>query len=149
MSSPSLTLPSQERPVRRRLLEILGALTIAATYIYLVLNQPTDITGGPGSASALVALSGFLAGAVLLIIAVLPTLPASTLVLIPVVLVLNIVLGQFVRSTVGPLYLDAVRSLLVGRRQGRQVEQAEYRPRREQRDAEPAEQRDDQQQPVE
>jgi energy-coupling factor transport system substrate-specific component len=114
MSSPSLTLPSQERPAaRRRLLEILGALAIAATYAYLVLNQPADITGGPGSASALIALTGFLAGAVLLIIAVLPTLPASTLVLIPVALVLNIVLGQFVGSTLVPFYLDAIGTVLI------------------------------------
>jgi energy-coupling factor transport system substrate-specific component len=114
MSSPSLTLPSQERPAaRRRLLEILGALAIAATYAYLVLNQPADITGGPGSASALIALSGFLAGAVLLIVAVLPTLPASTLVLIPVALVLNIVLGQFVGSTLVPFYLDAIGTVLI------------------------------------
>jgi energy-coupling factor transport system substrate-specific component len=114
MSSPSLTLPSQERPAaRRRLLEILGALAIAATYVYLVLNQPADITGGPGSASALIALTGFLAGAVLLIIAVLPTLPASTLVLIPVALVLNIVLGQFVGSTLVPFYLDAIGTVLI------------------------------------
>ena len=114
MSSPSLTLPSQERPAaRRRLLEILGALAIAATYVYLVLNQPADITGGPGSASALIALTGFLAGAVLLIVAVLPTLPASTLVLIPVALVLNIVLGQFVGSTLVPFYLDAIGTVLI------------------------------------
>lgn len=114
MSSPSLTLPSQERPAaRRRLLEILGALAIAATYVYLVLNQPADITEGPGSASALIALTGFLAGAVLLIVAVLPTLPASTLVLIPVALVLNIVLGQFVGSTLVPFYLDAIGTVLI------------------------------------
>ncbi|TQJ36219.1 ECF transporter S component [Arthrobacter sp. SLBN-122] len=114
MSSPSLTLPSQERPAaRRRLLEILGALAIAATYVYLVLNQPADITGGPGSASALIALTGFLAGAVLLIVAVLPTLAASTLVLIPVALVLNIVLGQFVGSTLVPFYLDAIGTVLI------------------------------------
>ncbi|MFP5313423.1 MAG: ECF transporter S component [Actinomycetes bacterium] len=114
MSSPSLTLPSQERPAaRRRVLEILGALAIAATYAYLVLNQPADIAGGPGSASALIALTGFLAGAVLLIAAVLPTLPASTLVLIPVALVLNIVLGQFVGSTLVPFYLDAIGTVLI------------------------------------
>ncbi|MEE9095668.1 ECF transporter S component [Pseudarthrobacter phenanthrenivorans] len=114
MSSSSLTLPAQERPAaRRRLLEILGALAIAATYVYLVLNQPADITGGPGSASALIALTGFLAGAVLLIVAVLPTLPASTLVLIPVALVLNIVLGQFVGSTLVPFYLDAIGTVLI------------------------------------
>lgn len=115
MSSPSLTLPSQAPAAarRRRLLEILGALAIAATYVYLVLNQPADITGGPGSAAALVALSGFLAGAVLLIVAVLPTLPASTVVLIPVALVLNIVLGQFVGSTLVPFYLDAIGTVLI------------------------------------
>lgn len=114
MSSPSLTLPSRERPAgRRRILEILGALAIAATYVYLVLNQPAAITGGPGSASALIALTGFLAGAVLLIAAVLPTLPASTLVLIPVALVLNIVLGQFVGSTLVPFYLDAIGTVLI------------------------------------
>jgi energy-coupling factor transport system substrate-specific component len=95
MSSPSLTLPPHTPATarNRRLLEVLGALALAGTYIYLVLNQPADITGGPGSAAALIALSGFLAGAVLLIVAVLPTLPVSTLVLIPVALVLNIVLG--------------------------------------------------------
>ena len=115
MSSPSLTLPSQTPATtrNRRLLETLGALAIAGTYIYLVLNQPADITGGPGSASALIALSGFLVGAVLLIIGVLPTLPVSTLVLIPVALVLNIVLGQFVGSTLVPFYLDAIGTVLI------------------------------------
>jgi energy-coupling factor transport system substrate-specific component len=79
MSLPSLTLPPQSPASARtrRLLEILGALAIAGTYIYLVLNQPADIAGGPGSAAALIALSGFLVGAVLLILAVLPTRPGS------------------------------------------------------------------------
>jgi energy-coupling factor transport system substrate-specific component len=115
MSSPSLTLPPQTPATarNRRLLEILGAVAIAGTYIYLVLNQPADITGGPGSASALIALSGFLVGAVLLIIGVLPTLPVSTLVLIPVALVLNIVMGQFVGSTLVPFYLDAIGTVLI------------------------------------
>ncbi|AUZ34375.1 glycosyl transferase family 9 [Arthrobacter sp. PGP41] len=115
MSSHSLTLPSPAPAAarKRRLLEILGALAIAGTYVYLVLNQPADITGGPGSASALIALSGFLVGAVLLIVAVLPTLPASTVVLIPVALVLNIVLGQFVGSTLVPFYLDTIGTVLI------------------------------------
>jgi energy-coupling factor transport system substrate-specific component len=115
MSSHSLTLPSTSPAAarKRRLLEILGALAIAGTYLYLVLNQPADITGGPGSASAMIALSGFLAGAILLIVAVLPALPTSTLVLIPVALVLNIVLGQFVGSTLVPFYLDAIGTVLV------------------------------------
>ena len=61
----------------------------------------------------MIALSGFLVGAVLLIVAVLPTLPVSTLVLIPVALVLNIVLGQFVGSTLVPFYLDAIGTVLI------------------------------------
>ena len=51
MSSHSLTLPSTSPAAarKRRLLEILGAVAIAGTYVYLVLNQPADITGGPAS----------------------------------------------------------------------------------------------------
>ena len=51
MSSPSLTLPphTPANTRNRRLLEILGALAIAGTYVYLVLNQPADITGGPAA----------------------------------------------------------------------------------------------------
>ena len=77
MSQPSLTLPTpgQKAGRNRRLLEILGAAAIAGTFIYLVLTQPADIAGGLGSVSALVALGGFLLGAVLLIVGVLPTLP--------------------------------------------------------------------------
>ncbi len=115
MSSSSLTLPASGRAARRgrRLLEILGGVAIAATYVYLVLAQPTDITNGLSSGSTLLALSGFLLGAVLLIAGILPTLPTSTLVLIPVALVLNIVLGQFVGSTLVPFYLDSIGTVLI------------------------------------
>lgn len=115
MSSSSLTLPATPPAAlrKRRILEILGAAAIAATYVYLVLNQPADIASGPGSAAALIALSGFLVGAILLVLAVLPTLPTSTVVLIPVALVLNIVMGQFVGSTLVPFYLDAIGTVLI------------------------------------
>ncbi len=115
MSSSSLTLPASGQAARRnrRLLEILGGAAIAATYIYLVLAQPTDITNGLSSGSTLLALSGFLLGSVLLIVGVLPTLPTSTLVLIPVALVLNIVLGQFIGSTLVPFYLDSIGTVLI------------------------------------
>ena len=70
MSQPALTItaPGQAAGRRRRLLEIAGAAAIAATYIFLVLTQPADIANGPASFSALVALGGFLLGAVLLIV---------------------------------------------------------------------------------
>ena len=115
MSQPSLTLPPTDRKAvrRRRVLELLGAAAIAATFVFLVLTQPADIAGGLGSVSSLVALGGFLLGALLLIVGVLPTLPTSTVVLIPVALVLNIVLGQFVGSTLVPFYLDAIGTVLI------------------------------------
>ena len=80
MSQQSLILPAPgQRTARgRRLLEVLGAVSIAATFIFLVLTQPADITNGLASGSTLVALGGFLLGAILLIIGVLPTLPTST-----------------------------------------------------------------------
>src|SRR6478609_6519129 len=115
MSQPALTIiaPGQAAGRRRRLLEIAGAAAIAATYIFLVLTQPADIANGPASFSALVALGGFLLGAVLLIVAVLPALPTSTVVLIPVALVLNVVLGQLMGSTGLPFYIDAIGTVLI------------------------------------
>ncbi|MDQ1057980.1 energy-coupling factor transport system substrate-specific component [Arthrobacter globiformis] len=115
MSQPSLTLPPTDRKAvrRRRLLELLGAVAIAATFIFLVLTQPADIAGGLGSVSSLVALGGFLLGALLLIVGVLPTLPTSTVVLIPVALVLNIVLGQLMGTSGLPFYLDSIGTVLI------------------------------------
>jgi len=119
MSQQPLTLPAtgprdgEPRGRRRLLLEVSGAVAIAATYVYLVLTQPVELADGPTSASALVALGGFLLGAVLLLVAVLPTLPTSTLVLMPVAIVLNVVLGQLIGTTGLPFYIDAVGTVLV------------------------------------
>ncbi|MGY2747045.1 ECF transporter S component [Pseudarthrobacter sp. O4] len=122
MSPQSLTIPgsgpgsdpySGHPAGRRRLLELAGAAAIAATYIFLVLTQPADIANGPASFSALVALGGFLLGAVLLIVAVLPVLPTSTVVLMPVALILNVVLGQLMGSTGLPFYFDAIGTVLI------------------------------------
>ena len=120
MSQQSLTLPATgtgpgaARARRsRRLLELAGAAAIAATYIFLVLSQPADIANGPAGFSALVALGGFLLGAVLLIAAALPVLPTSTLVLMPVALVLNVVLGQLMGTTGLPFYFDAIGTVLI------------------------------------
>ena len=59
------------------------------------------------------ALGGFLLGAVLLIAAALPALPTSTLVLMPVALVLNVVLGQLMGTTGLPFYVDAIGTVLI------------------------------------
>ena len=124
MSQQSLTLPATGTGTghgagtakgrrNRRLLELAGAAAIAATYIFLVLTQPTDIADGPASFSALVALGGFLLGAGLLLAAALPVLPTSTLVLMPVALVLNVVLGQLMGTTGLPFYFDAIGTVLI------------------------------------
>ena len=49
----------------------------------------------------------------LLIAAVLPVLPTSTLVLMPVALVLNVVLGQLMGTTGLPFYFDAIGTVLI------------------------------------
>jgi len=120
MSQQPLTLPDAGSrngtggaPRRRRLLEIAGAAAIAATYVFLVLTQPVELADGLASFSALVALGGFLLGAVLLLVAVLPVLPTSTLVLMPVAIVINVVLGQLMGSTGLPFYLDAIGTVLI------------------------------------
>ncbi|MDY3126829.1 MAG: ECF transporter S component [Corynebacterium sp.] len=92
---------------------VAGALIVAATWIYLVLVRPTDWDSVAGSTEALITLGGYLLGAVLLLAGTIPALPARTIALIPVALVLNIVIGQFVGSIGLPLYLDSVGTVLV------------------------------------
>jgi energy-coupling factor transport system substrate-specific component len=119
--STSLTLPSAGRAagLRARLLPLAGAAIIAATYLMLVLFQPAEAAAGLGSWQAITAFAGYLAGALLLLAGVLPQLPAPVVAVIPVGLVLNIVLGQFVGSTLVPLYLDSIGTVLVGFLAGR------------------------------
>ena len=93
-----------------------GGLLIAATWLYLVLVRPTDWESVGGSTEALITLVGYVAGTIALLVGVLPTLPARTIAIIPVALVLNILLGQVTGSFVVPLYLDAVGTVLVADR---------------------------------
>lgn len=97
----------------RLALSWVGALLIAATWLYLVLVRPTEWDSIGGSSEALITLVGYVGGAVLLIAGILPRLTARDLGLIPVALVINIVVGQIVGSTGLPLYLDSVGTMLV------------------------------------
>ncbi|ANE04979.1 glycosyl transferase family 9 [Corynebacterium crudilactis] len=96
-----------------QLMVALGGLLIAATWLYVVLVRPTDWESVGGSTEALITLVGYVGGTIALLIGVLPTLPARTIAIIPVALVLNILLGQVVGSIGIPLYLDAVGTVLV------------------------------------
>lgn len=101
------------QPFRSHLLTAAGALLIAGTWLYLVLIRPTDWESVGGSTEALITLSGYVGGTILLLAGTLPHLPARTIAIIPVALALNILLGQVVGSIGVPLYLDAVGTVLV------------------------------------
>ena len=90
-----------------------GGLLIAATWLYLVLVRPTDWESVGGSTEALITLVGYVAGTIALLVGVLPTLPARTIAIIPVALVLNILLGQVTDSVFVPLYLNSVGTVFV------------------------------------
>ena len=106
MSQLSLT------PARKAMV-IAGALIVAATWIYLVLLRPTDWESVAGSTEALITLAGYLVGAALLLAGTVPALPARTIAIIPVALVLNIVVGEIIGSIGVPLYIDSVGTILV------------------------------------
>ncbi|MDK7138621.1 ECF transporter S component [Corynebacterium simulans] len=106
MSQLSLT------PARKAMV-LAGGLLVAATWIYLVLVRATSWESVAGSTEALITLGGYVGGAVLLLAGTLPVLPARTIAIIPVALVLNIVVGEIIGSIGVPLYLDAVGTILV------------------------------------
>ena len=106
MSQLSLT------PARRTLV-VIGGLLVLFTWLYLVLARPTDWESVAGSSSALITLGGYVGGAVLLLAGSVPSLPARTIAVIPVALVLNIVVGEIVGTIGLPLYLDSVGTVLV------------------------------------
>ncbi|AMO90573.1 hypothetical protein AWU68_0263 [Corynebacterium simulans] len=106
MSQLSLT------PARKAIV-LAGGLLVAATWIYLVLVRPTSWESVAGSTEALITLGGYVGGAVFLLAGTLPVLPARTIAIIPVALVLNIVVGEIIGSIGVPLYLDAVGTILV------------------------------------
>lgn len=96
----------------------LAVLIIAATWLTLVISQPTDSNWDSlaDSRSSTIALVGFLVPAILALIAIVPQLPVRTLSLIPVALALNIITGQVI-GTMGlplPLYMDSIGTVLVG-----------------------------------
>lgn len=90
-----------------------GALFIAATWVFVVVARPTDWSSVGASSQALITLGGYVMGAVLLLVATVPALPARLVSMIPVALVLNIVVGQIIGSVGIPLYLDSTGTVLV------------------------------------
>lgn len=97
----------------RRMLATVGVVFIVLTWIFLVFARPTEWETVTGSAAGFTTLVGYFFGAACLLVATLPGLPARTIAVIPIALVLNIVIGQIVGSVGIPLYLDSVGTVLV------------------------------------
>lgn len=97
----------------RRVLVALGALIIAATWLYFVLVRPADWDQVTGSGPGITLLAGYGVGTLLLLVAIVPVLPARTLGLIPIAIIINSVIGEIVGSIGLPLYLDSVGTVLV------------------------------------
>ncbi|MDO4631494.1 MAG: ECF transporter S component [Corynebacterium sp.] len=91
----------------------IGMAVVFATWLYLVVTRPTDWESVGGSTPALITLGGYVLGALLLLSASLPALPARVIAIIPAALVLNIVIGQITGSAAIPLYLDSVGTILI------------------------------------
>ena len=112
---------SAGRKTGRRVMAVLGTLILVATYATLVITQPTQVAEGLGQGVSLLTFAAYLIAAVLLLLAVLPELPVATLTLIPVALALNILLGQFVGSSLIPFYVDAIGTAIIGFLAGRRA----------------------------
>lgn len=117
---PSLVRPrSSGRSPLQRAFIVLGTALIAAIYLGTVVTQPADAAIGATNLPATVLFIGYLVAALFLLAGTLPGLPVGVIVLIPVGLVLNILLGQFVGSSLVPLYLDSMGTILIAFLAGR------------------------------
>ncbi len=110
---PHSTNGADSRRARNIAFVILGALIVVATYLYLVIGRPTEIADTSTSHASLIAIGGYVVGAVFLAVGSIHRLPTTTVALIPVAIALNIVVGQIV-SVIGlPVYLDSIGTVLV------------------------------------
>lgn len=111
--SSTATTPADSKKTRNRIFIALGTIIIVATYLYLVLGQPTEIAENTFSQSGLIAIVGYVLGAILLAVGAIHRLPTATVAMVPVAIALNIVVGQLV-SVIGiPVYMDSIGTVLV------------------------------------
>lgn len=113
MSQPSPARSADSRRGRNALLIALGAVIVVATYLYLVLGRPADVAESSTSQASLIAIAGYVIGAVLLAAGSIHRLPTATIAMVPVAIALNIVVGQIVAVLGLPVYLDSIGTVLV------------------------------------
>jgi energy-coupling factor transport system substrate-specific component len=114
MSTPATQSAVDPHRTRNRVFVAVGGLVIAATYLYLVLFQPTEIAEGGLGQSSLIAIVGYVLGALLIAVGAIHRLPTATIALVPVAIAVNIVVGQIATSLGLPVYLDSIGTILVG-----------------------------------
>jgi len=106
--------PVEANKVRNRAFVAIGAVVIIATYLYLILGQPTEFAEGDFGQASLIAIIGYLLGSVLIAAGTIHRLPTTTIALVPVAIAVNIVVGQIAASLGLPIYLDSIGTILVG-----------------------------------
>ncbi|MGB4136354.1 MAG: ECF transporter S component [Microbacterium sp.] len=111
--STTSTKPADPHRVRNIVLVTIGSVIIVATYLYLALGQPAGVADSSTSPAALVAIAGYVIGAVLLAAGSIHRLPTATIAMIPVAIALNIVVGQIVAVIGLPVYVDSIGTVLV------------------------------------
>ncbi|MEX3505374.1 ECF transporter S component [Corynebacterium sp. LK2510] len=111
--SLSFSTTNSQWTTGRKALAAAGAAIIAATWLYIVLVRPTDWESVTSSREGLITLAGYGIGTLLVLAATLPVLPARTIGLIPIAMILNSVIGQVAGSVGIPLYLDSIGTVLI------------------------------------
>jgi len=106
--------PVEANKVRNRVFVAIGAVVIIATYLYLILGQPSEFAEGDFGQASLIAIIGYLLGSVLIAAGTIHRLPTTTIALVPVAIAVNIVVGQIAASLGLPIYLDSIGTILVG-----------------------------------
>ncbi|MCB0891912.1 MAG: hypothetical protein KDB51_08775 [Propionibacteriaceae bacterium] len=110
MTSSATAAPNRARNIA---LIIAGTVIVLATYLYLVIAQPTELQTSSTAPAGLIAMAGYLIGAVLIAAGSIHRLSTTTIAMIPVAIALNIVVGQLVAVLGLPVYLDSMGTVLV------------------------------------
>ncbi len=109
----SETTTTDPRLIRDRLLVAAGAILVVATYAYLIVTQPAEIATSGTSRAGLIAMTGYLVGAVLIAAGSIRRIPTSVVAMMPVAIALNVAVGQIVSSLGLTVYLDSIGTVLV------------------------------------
>lgn len=113
MSTTTPATRTDSHRARNIILVAVGSVVIVATYLYLVIGQPTEVAESSTSQASLIAIAGYVIGAILLAAGSIHRLPTATIAMIPVAIALNIVVGQIVAVLGLPVYIDSIGTVLV------------------------------------